>query len=134
MRGGGFGNQSGGENSEEPDRHIDQKEVAPAQAEQIDMYQPPAQHLTGNRRQPQRHPQQTKRFAPVVARKVNPNGGIHLREQQGGGQALQDPGADEIPGSWRQATTGRRQRKTRHTDNKESPATIPISQPPAGDQ
>ncbi len=129
-----FGDVACRRDGEQADRDVDEKDAAPAQPEQVGMHQPSAQHLPGDGGQAQRHPQQAEGAAAVVAAEVDTDGGIDLREQQGGRQPLQHPRTDQEASAGRQPAQGRSHSEARHADDEQAAAPEQVAQPPAGNQ
>ena len=115
-------------------RHIDQEDHAPGQAEQVGMHDPAAQHLAGDGRQPQRHAQLAERAAARVAVVADADQRVHLREQHGRRHALQRARADQRIGVRRQPAQRRGQREAQHAQHEQPASAQAVAQPAAGDQ
>src|SRR2546430_5488798 len=92
----GFADEHGrGRHRDDPDRHVDQEDRPPAEAEQVVLDEQPADERPADRAQARRHPDTGQRLDPLRRREDNPAIGPDLRNHALTPPALPPPRSAE---------------------------------------
>src|SRR5262249_23226812 len=118
----------------QPDGYVDKEDGPPAQAEQVGLDEQPAQDDARERGGAVDDAEDGEGPAALVGREGDLDEGQDLREQQGRGRPLEQPGGDERGGAQGKAAQGRGQGEPGDPDQEDALAAVDVAEPAAGDQ
>ena len=85
----------GDDQRDDADRHVDQEDGPPAEAEDVGLDQPAAEDLPGHEAEPHGGAVEAERLAPLPGREGRGDQRDHLRDHHRAGQPLHQPEGDE---------------------------------------
>jgi hypothetical protein len=122
------------DHGEDPDRHVDQEDRPPAEAEQVVLDEQPAEQRPAHRAEAGGDAEPGQCLDPLGRREDDLDDGEHLRDHDRAHRALHHPAGNQHARALRGAAQRRHDREAGHADQEQALAPERVAEPPAGDQ